>query len=156
MIIVADAHVSKDLNNHTAFFEMLEFFENSHHDLVFLGDIFELWVALPDYENDIHYKFIEWCHVQQKYRIIGFVEGNHEYYLASEKAQAFSWCSSDAWCRHESGTLFVHGDRINHHDRFHLAFIKLLKNRMTKFLLNSLTFGPRPEAACNYARRHNT
>jgi UDP-2,3-diacylglucosamine pyrophosphatase LpxH len=143
MIIVTDAHVSKAQKNHTAFFEMLDFFENCHHDLIFLGDIFELWVALADYESDIHHDFIEWCHEQKKYRNIGFVEGNHEYYLATERAQAFSWISSDAWYWNDSRTLFVHGDQINYRDRFHLAFRKLFKNQMAKVIVNSLPFGPK-------------
>lgn len=143
MIIVADAHISKAQKNHTTFFEMLEFFEGSHQNLIFLGDIFELWVALPDYEKDLHHQFVEWCREQKKYRTIGFVEGNHEYYLGTERAQAFSWFSSNGWYRNDSGTLFVHGDQINHKDRFHLAFRKLLKNSMTRFFLNNLPFGPR-------------
>ena len=32
--------------------------ENTEQDLIFLGDIFDLWVALPRYETDIHNNFI--------------------------------------------------------------------------------------------------
>ncbi len=142
MIIVTDAHVSKARGNHATFFKMLEFFKSDHQELIFLGDIFDLWVALPGYESDIHHEFIAWCRQQKKNRTIGFMEGNHEYYLATERAQAFSWCSADAWYRDASGSLFVHGDQINRRDRNYLAFRKLLKNRMAKFIVNRLPFGP--------------
>ncbi len=97
MIIVTDAHISKARGNHKVFYHMLEAIEKTEHDLIFLGDIFDLWVALPRYETDIHSKFIAWCLEQKKNRTIGFLEGNHEYYLASQRGQAFTWCSNDAW-----------------------------------------------------------
>jgi len=143
MIIITDAHISKAAGNHATFFRMLESLEKNNQDLIFLGDIFDLWVALPGYESDIHHDFIEWGREQKKYRTIGFMEGNHEYYLAIERAQAFSWCSADAWYRDDAGTLFVHGDQINRRDRNYLAFRKLLKSRMAKFIMNSLPFGPK-------------
>jgi len=143
MIIITDAHISKARENHTTFFEMLAAIERTEHDLIFLGDIFELWIALPRYEEDIHIKFIAWCLEQKNSRAIGFLEGNHEYYLASQRAQAFTWCSNDAWWQDDAGTLFVHGDQVNRKDRNYLAFQKLIKNSISKNILRSLPFGPK-------------
>ena len=148
MIIVTDAHISKATGNHATFFSMLESLGKNDQDLIFLGDIFDLWVALPGYESDLHHDFSRWCRDQKKHRTIGFMEGNREYYLAAERRQAFSWCSAGAWYRDDSGTLFVHGDQINRRDRNYSAFRKLLKNRMAKFILNGLPFGPRFVDAC--------
>jgi UDP-2,3-diacylglucosamine pyrophosphatase LpxH len=148
MIIVTDAHISKAAGNHATFFSMLESLEKNDQALIFLGDIFDLWVALPGYESDIHHDFIEWCREQKKHRTIGFMEGNREYYPATERGQAFSWCSTDAWYRDDSGTLFVHGDQINYRDRNYLAFRKLLKNRVAKLILNHLPWGPRIAEQC--------
>ncbi len=143
MIIVTDAHVSKARGNDTAFYKMLEAIESTEHDLIFLGDIFDLWVALPRYETDIHINFISWCREQKKYRTIGFLEGNHEYYLASQRAEAFTWCSNDAWWQDNAGTLFVHGDQINRKDRYYLLFRKLSKNSISRYILRCLPFGPK-------------
>jgi len=142
MIIVADAHISKVTGNHTAFFEMLAAIERTDHDLIFLGDIFDLWVALPRYEEDIHARFITWCRRQKKARTIGFTEGNHEFFLASERARNFTWCSQDTWRRDKEGALFLHGDQINRKDKMYLIFKKLTKNKITKFILSRLPFGP--------------
>src|SRR5210317_281851 len=49
MIIITDAHISKAKGNHAIFFKMLESLEKNNQDLIFLGDIFDLWVALPRY-----------------------------------------------------------------------------------------------------------
>jgi UDP-2,3-diacylglucosamine pyrophosphatase LpxH len=143
MIIVTDAHISKARGNHSAFFKMLAAIEGTGHDLVFLGDIFELWIALPGYEQDIHINFIAWCAEQKKSRSIGFLEGNHEYYLASQRARAFTWCSDEAWWQDDAATLFVHGDQINRRDRNYLIFKKLINHGASKFILRSLPFGPK-------------
>jgi UDP-2,3-diacylglucosamine pyrophosphatase LpxH len=143
MIIITDAHVSKAAGNHATFFRMLESLEGNHQNLIFLGDIFDLWVAFPRYEENIHRDFIGWCREQKSHRSIGFMEGNHEYYLARQSAQAFAWCSAKAWWRDESGVLFVHGDQINRQDRNYLSFRKLAKNQVTQFIVRILPFGPR-------------
>ena len=143
MIIIADAHVSKAAGNHASFFRMLDDLEKNNQDLVFLGDIFDLWVAYPRYEEDIHRDFIAWCREQKSRRSIGFMEGNHEYYLASRRAQAFSWCSADAWWRDESAILFVHGDQVNRQDHNYLRFRKLAKNPLSQLIARFLPFGPR-------------
>ncbi len=148
MILITDAHISKAAGNHATFFRMLGSLEKNNQDLIFLGDIFDLWVALPRYEQDIHRDFVAWCREQKKHRTIGFMEGNHEYFLARHRAPAFSWCSAEAWRRDDAGTLFVHGDQINRRDRNYLAFRKLLKNRVAKLILNSLPWGPRFAVSC--------
>ena len=142
MIIVTDAHIGKAAENHAAFFQMLEAFEKTDHDLIFLGDIFDLWIAIPRYEEDIHAQFSAWCRNQITNRTIGFMEGNHEFFLADEKAGSFTWCSQNAWRPDNSGVLFVHGDQINRKDRMYLGFRKLTKNKITKFILRILPWGP--------------
>ena len=65
MIIITDAHVSKIKGNDASFLKMLEALEKNSQDLIFLGDIFDLWIALPRYEDDIHREFISWCREQK-------------------------------------------------------------------------------------------
>lgn len=142
MIIVTDAHVGQAAENQTAFFRMLESFEKTDHDLIFLGDIFELWIAIPRYEEEIHVRFSAWCRRQKAIRTIGFLEGNHEFFLAGEKHAMFTWCPKNAWRHDNSGVLFVHGDQINRKDRMYLLFRKLTKNKITKFILRTLPHGP--------------
>jgi UDP-2,3-diacylglucosamine hydrolase len=142
MIIVTDAHIDKAAENHIAFFQMLEALEKTDHDLIFLGDIFDLWIAMPRYEEDIHDQFSAWCRNQKTIRAIGFLEGNHEFYLADEKPETFTWCPKNACRRDNTGVLFVHGDQINRKDKIYLGFKKLTKNKITKFILRTLPCGP--------------
>ena len=142
MIIVTDAHISRSAGNDTPFFQMLAVFEKTRHDLIFLGDIFDLWIAIPRYEDNIHARFGAWCRSQKSIRSIGFLEGNHEFFLADERLETFTWCRKNAWRRDNSGVLFVHGDQINRKDRIYLLFRKLTKNKITKFILRVLPHGP--------------
>ena len=142
MIIIADAHVSSHLGNVIPFFNMLKAFEKNHHDIIFLGDIFDLWIALPNYEEKIHKDFLVWCKKQKKHRSIGFIEGNHEFFLASQKKEFFSWCTDLPWYKDGYGCLFCHGDTINQKDTGYLFFKKLIKNSVVRFILMRLSFGP--------------
>ena len=142
MIIVTDAHISRSAGNDTPFFQMLAVFEKTRHDLIFLGDIFDLWIAIPRYEDNIHARFGAWCRSQISIRTIGFLEGNHEFFLADEKPEIFSWCSKNDRLQDNTGVLFVHGDQINGKDRIYLNFRKLAKNRVTKSVLRILPYGP--------------
>ena len=142
MIIITDAHVSAIMGNHADFFQMLTELEKNDEDLIFLGDIFDLWISLPAYEKDIHKRFLDWCRIQKKRRIIGFIEGNHEFFLAKERSDAFSWCT-DAPCHEDNRrNLFCHGDMINQKDTGYLLFKKMSKNRIINALLRIFPKGP--------------
>jgi len=156
MIIIADAHVDDDRGNDADFFLMLNAFEKNDQDLIFLGDIFELWIALPRYEKDIHKNFLTWCKEQKKYRTIGFIEGNHEYFVADEKNDHFSWCSAKAMWQDNKGNLFCHGDQINRRDINYLRFRRLVKNKIAKTIARFLPFGPViSELFKNYLKKTN-
>ncbi|GBC62762.1 hypothetical protein DENIS_3739 [Desulfonema ishimotonii] len=142
MIIVTDAHISSAAGNSATFFEMLRAFEETAGDLIFLGDIFDLWIALPGFEQEIHREFLAWCRTQKGRRKIGFIEGNHEFFLARKKGDAFSWCT-DGPCRDDGrGHLFCHGDQINRKDRNYLRFRRLVRNSVTRMLLKHIPLGP--------------
>ena len=142
MIIISDAHINESIGNHVEFFQMLNLLENCDEDIIFLGDIFDLWIALPRYERDIHQRFLAWCTKQKRNRHIGFIEGNHEYFLADERADCFSWCS-DKSCKDDGKShLFCHGDQVNRKDRNYLWFRKIVKNRVMKTYLRFAPYGP--------------
>ncbi len=142
LILVADAHVSKARGNAPAFFRLLDALARFDDDLVFLGDIFDLWVALPRYENELHRGFLAWCRRQKQRRSVGFLEGNREFFLTASHADAFSWCVTGPWYQDQSGNLFCHGDQINRLDFRYLSFHRISKNRLSCLLLQGLPLGP--------------
>jgi UDP-2,3-diacylglucosamine pyrophosphatase LpxH len=140
MIIIADTHLSPTKGNIPEFFQMLDTFKKNNEDLVFLGDIFDLWIALPRYEAIFIENSSPGAGSKGIHRIIGFIEGNHEFFVAEERKKSFSWCSNASEWRDENGILFAHGDRINRKDRNYLFFRKLSKNKITKILIRHLPF----------------
>ena len=139
MIIIADAHVSAANGNVASFFEMLAVLEKRTETIVFLGDIFDLWVSLPGYQDRDQDRFLAWCAAQSKDRTVGFVEGNHEFFVAERNPGCFSWCTGEM--RLEGELCLVHGDQINQKDKNYLRFRKLTKNRMTKWIVRFLPLG---------------
>jgi UDP-2,3-diacylglucosamine pyrophosphatase LpxH len=141
MFIIADAHIHQRSDKLQTFFEMLTYIAQESEDIVFLGDIFDLWIALPNYEEAIHRRFLTWCNVQRRHRSIGFVEGNHEFYLAAQRKTYFSWCASSPYHWIPRKILFAHGDQINRRDHRYLFFRRLAKNRISAIIMQSLPLG---------------
>ena len=141
LIIVADAHITPDSASDKAFFDMLTRLGDSPHDIIFLGDLFDLWIGLPGYEEKQQAAFLNWCREQKQSRTIGFIEGNHEFFIAETHGDNFSWCTSGSSWQDREGYLFVHGDRLNRQDYRYLMFRRLSKNPVTRTLLKYLPGG---------------
>lgn len=143
LILVTDAHVGADGADPEEFFGMLARLAEVDGDIVFLGDIFDLWIAFPAYETEVHRRFLAWCRRQRATRRVGFMEGNHEFFVAVGPAAAsFTWCTDRA-VRRQGEVLLVHGDRIDRRDLRHLAFRGLSRSRLARGLLRTLPAGPR-------------
>lgn len=140
--MVTDAHVSEAYGNVAPFFQMLNRISTTQDDVVFLGDIFELWIGMARYEGREHAQFLNWCLEEKKRRTIGFVEGNHEFFVVQKHKKAFTWSSDSGHLDKENGRLFVHGDLINRDDRNYLRFRRLSKNLITKAIVRFLPRGP--------------
>lgn len=141
MIVIADAHVSKENGNIDDFFEMLDLLAQSDQEIIFLGDIFDLWIGLRRYEEDHHRRFIDWVGKRTERGLVGFVEGNHEFYVAKRYRKTFHLASPTGFRDESRGLLFVHGDLINRADKNYLRFRLLTKNFLTRSLLRFMPFG---------------
>lgn len=137
IVIVADAHIHGGaIGKSGEFFKMLDHFLKIRQDIVFLGDVFELWIALNGYEDELHKRFVSWCAEAKTKRAIGFVEGNHEYYVDSVRAGAFTWTTENLRLM-DDGTMFAHGDLLNTADWKYRLMRGLLKSYASKALLSA-------------------
>lgn len=133
MILIADCHASRRHGNEAEFCALLERVGQTTHGVVFLGDILDFWIALPRHEQDLHRHFLEWCRSESRRRTVGFVEGNHEFFLAHSHGGSFSFCTTDEYVDGE-GRLYVHGDTVNRSDRAYLRFRRLVKSPAMRWL----------------------
>lgn len=139
--MIADAHIAGG-EAEQEFFQMLDQLSALPPSVavVFLGDIFELWIALGKYEAELHRRFIQWCTAEKAKREIIFTEGNHEFYL--RKKTFTRSARSDI----RIGELvFTHGDRIDPKDIPYLFFRMGVRNFFTKSVLylTGPAFGPK-------------
>ncbi len=142
MILIADSHVSAaDTGKVDEFFRMLDRLAATTEDVVFLGDILDLWLAAAPCETDLHLRLAAWCREQKKRRVVGFIEGNHEFFLRRRRGGDFSFCAS-GWWRDDRGRVFCHGDVIDSRDWGHLLFRALTRNALSGLLLRRLPGAP--------------
>lgn len=140
-ILVADSHLREGAAEE--FFDMLAAIRRYNPDgVIFLGDIFELWVAFGGYESSMHARFLDWCREAKKHFEVGFILGNHEFYVMESHGEAFTWITEESHIT--SGLLCLHGDLINRADKRYLLLRKVLRSRVIRFLLKitSRTVGP--------------
>ena len=143
LILIADSHIRED--SAEEFFAMLDRIrEYAPRGVIFLGDIFELWVALDGYESGIHRRFMDWCRESKESFEVGFIVGNHEFYLEKYHPDVFSWIDLTAHTSPD-GIRFIHGDLINRADLTYRCLRTLFRNRLTLLLLKMTagTIGPR-------------
>ena len=141
--MIADAHLTC-LKPEDDFFHMLDIVSQLPGDVgvIFLGDVFDLWIALRGYENDEHRRFLDWCRREKKKRKVVFLEGNHEFFVAKTYGDAFTYASEDIY---QDGLLqWLHGDRINKADHGYAFLRFILRNSVMRGFLWLIgpTFGP--------------
>ena len=135
-ILIADSHLSGDEEEKKVFFRMLaDIRESAPGCIVFLGDIFELWIALSGYENELHREFLEFCREGRKQFPIYFIEGNHEFYVRNHRED---FTAVDSLKIALGKSLFLHGDTINKADWKYASLRLLIRNIFTSFFLRLL------------------
>ena len=149
-LMIADAHLTCRTPEDD-FFRLLGHVSGIPRDIgvIFLGDIFDLWIAIRGYETDEQRRFLDWCRREKDRREIVFLEGNHEFFVAKTYGGDFTYCSEDEF---QSGLLqWLHGDRINKADFAYAVLRFILRNPFTRGFLWTIgsTFGP---AFAHYVR----
>lgn len=139
MILIADTHAGNE-GDQNEFFHMLEKIEGTNETVIFLGDVFDLWIAIKRYETDEHRHFLQWCETQKELRTIGLIEGNHEFFVTKTHRNSFSWISDTTHI--QGDLLFAHGDLVNTEDVKYLRFREQIRNKYTEFIARTLPFGP--------------
>ena len=148
--MIADAHLTCRTPE-DGFFRMLDAAACLPGDIgvIFLGDVFDLWIALPGYENAEHRRFLDWCRREKTKRKVIFLEGNHEFFVARTYGDAFTYAGEGMY---QDGLLqWLHGDRINKEDHGYAFLRFMIRNRLTRWFLRLIgpTFGP---AFAHYVR----
>ena len=114
---------------------MLSWVSTTNYDIVFLGDILELWIGLKCYSTPLADEFLAWCSREKTRRRVFFLEGNHEYFVCLHHRDAFTQAEPDELLLDE--VVFAHGD-VAQGIPAHLRFRWWSKSRLAHFLLRWL------------------
>ena len=140
IFLVADAHLEDGQALDGEFSAMLEALSRTDYDVVFLGDIMDLWIAKARYEKGCCQAFVRWCREESARRKVYFVEGNHEFFVASRHREAFT--EATAGSLRLGDTLFVHGHLIQGKPwSFNRWFIPLCKSWLGSLVLTLMPCG---------------
>ena len=140
-LILADSHLVSGTPQVADFWEMLHALENTDCNVAFLGDIFDLWIALPGYELPMQQQFADWCRKQKERRRILFTEGNHELFVARNHSDCFSAVTSGYLV--EESMVLAHGDQAQEGRLgFNRNFLALAKSWVGRLVLSSIPGGP--------------
>lgn len=134
-IFIADSHLTEREEECALFFRMLDSFrKDPPAALVFLGDIFELWIALGGYETPLQRKFRAFCREAGASFPVYFIEGNHEFFPSSTCRKDFSFVDAGS-LPFGKNALLIHGDTVNRADWKYASLRILTRNPVSRLLL---------------------
>lgn len=137
--VLADAHLQSE-EDWAECFAMLGEWEQRGEPLVFLGDIFDLFVGHDRYLTAAQRQFLDWCQRVQSLLPLGFVEGNHEFFVRQRFSSCFTWsCAHHGWWQ---GIFWAHGDLVNRQDRPYRRFRRWSKSAFAYGVTRWLPGGP--------------
>ena len=135
ILLITDSHLTEHCPERAVFRSLLEKISGSDYDVLFLGDIFDVWIGCSGYESSVHHEFMEWCSREKKKRNLWFIEGNHEFYIRQKRSEYFTEVFTD-FALLDDGALFAaHGDRINYHDTAFNLLRGILRNPFSYFVM---------------------
>lgn len=152
LVLVADPHWASELVG-------LEAATLAHPeaDWLFLGDVFDVWVGLPDMQTEPQHRFLQWVGERRAAgRWVGLWLGNREYFL-DRHASRFDLMGEGTGGRLEGEELrFEHGDLINSADWKYRAWNLVSRSALFWAAFSLLPGALAASVAANLERRLRT
>lgn len=142
LILAADLHIRPTGRRLEDFREFLQWISRTNYDVAFLGDVLELWIGVPGYENALTQEFLLWCSDESHRRKVYLVEGNHEFFVAKYHGGNFTAVATDELWVEDGRLLLLHGDSCQG-DPAHSRFRWWSKSCLARLLLRWMPLAPR-------------
>lgn len=132
LIFVGDVHLDRDDDHLDAFLAFLDSLGDTASRIVFMGDLFNLWVGRRELEQPHQRAVIErLASLRSAGTVVRYLEGNRDFRLAPAYA---GWALDDA-VEHGVEERFgsrriyaIHGDLANPQDRLYRAWRRLARS----------------------------
>jgi UDP-2,3-diacylglucosamine hydrolase len=142
LILVSDLHLNPTSpERNQQFLHFLSDAKEQNHQIIILGDLFDLWFGWPDLQFEFQAPILlQMKELVADGLILDYVEGNRDFGIKRYAGTIFRSVFEDG-CELQWGGWQIyleHGDRINRDDLPYRTFRKLSKNAFTFFLLDHL------------------
>lgn len=121
LVFVGDVHLERDDPHLPDFLDFLDGLRREASRVVFLGDLFNLWIGRGDLEQQHHREVLEALRELRRAGLgVVYVEGNRDYRIARAHARDALDVATDGGVVERFGglSLFaIHGDLANRRDR---------------------------------------
>ena len=147
IVVIADPHLESTQNDVQCMAAFIRTLHPSEHILVFLGDLFHVWVESPRYHTkQVQYLMNELNAFRQQGGIIHLLVGNRDLFFenSSSFSQAdhlpFDSVNLDflRFCFADGLIMAHHGDTVNQKDRRYLMWRKIIRSPLAKYIFNKL------------------
>lgn len=159
VLVVADVHLSpEDPDSQACFFGFLEreVADSKLGTIVFLGDLFDLWLGPPHLQEQHHRELAgRLAAMRERGLRLAYIEGNRDLFVARYHRDLFHRATEGSLLLRRGGRLFslVHGDRLNRIDYNYRAWNMMVRNPAAHLLLRLLPRGWTLRAAAGLERR---
>lgn len=147
VVFVGDVHLDREDAHLDAFLSFLEGLRPSVGRLVFMGDLFNVWIGRRDLEQPHHRSVIERLEsLRRDGLVIRYVEGNRDYRIAEGyRGRGLDDATADGVAERIGGLrLFaIHGDLANPHDRQYRAWRRISRSLPAWWVLAAIPRGRR-------------
>lgn len=147
IVVVADPHLESTVNDVQCMVAFLKTLRPSEHILVFLGDLFHVWVESPRYHTEqVQYLMNELSAFRRQGGIIHLIVGNRDLFFnnISSFSEAghlpFDSVNLDFLTLYFANGLIMahHGDTVNRKDKRYLLWRKVVRSPLVKYMFNKL------------------
>lgn len=142
LLVVSDLHLNPgSVERNAIFLSFLESALQSHHEVVIVGDLFDLWLGWPKLTFSFQVPILQRMReLAQAGLQMSYVEGNRDFGILPYQGSIFQRVAANELKR-DFGShriYFEHGDLINTKDRQYRLWRKISKNPLSYWMIGCL------------------
>jgi UDP-2,3-diacylglucosamine hydrolase len=157
LAIVGDVHLEPDDPRLPEFLACVDRAAAETRRIVFVGDLFDVWVGRPEFEGPHHERVVaHFARLRSRGARLLYVEGNRDYGIASSVARAAFDVVAPAGITEQAGGHRIrieHGDLANAADRRYRTWRRVSRSRPLWAAMRLLPPGARRGLATSVERR---
>jgi UDP-2,3-diacylglucosamine hydrolase len=156
LVFIGDVHIERDDPALADFLALLDRLGSTASRLVFMGDLFNIWIAGDQLEQPFQLAVIDrLSELRRRGLVVRYLEGNRDYRISQHVGGAIDDVSNEGLVERFGGHVIyaAHGDLVNVDDRQYRAWRRLSRSAPAWRLFTLLPRGRRMRMAEAVERR---